>query len=204
MSRYRPRVKSFRASSEGSRDRWFERTLLLSEVLVAGVTVGNHSCNSGPIDSECGIVVAQAALMIERIKRRHLIKYFAVVLECLKTMRKSFGNKQSFIVVTAQYFREMLLVSCRFTTQVDYHIVDCASGTAHQFCFSARSNLIMHAAKRPLYLVERYVALDQSRIQTVSFELLLAPRPSKETPLIFVLLQLDDESSRQLCFSKKH
>jgi len=32
----------------------------------------------------------------------------------------------------------------------------------------------------------------------------LAPAARKKTPLIFVLFQLDDESSRQLCLPKKH
>jgi hypothetical protein len=54
----------------------------------------------------------------------------------------------------------------------------------------------MHAAKRALHLIERYVALYRSRIQATRFEFLLAPGARKEAPLIFVLFQLDDESSR--------
>jgi hypothetical protein len=62
----------------------------------------------------------------------------------------------------------------------------------------------MHAAKGALQLVERYVALYRLPIQAVRFEFLLAPGACKETPLIFVLVQLDDESSWQLCLPKKH
>jgi hypothetical protein len=46
--------------------------------------------------------------------------------------------------------------------------------------------------------------LYHSLIQAVRLELLLAPGARKEAPLIFMLLQLDDESSRQLCLPKKH
>ena len=62
----------------------------------------------------------------------------------------------------------------------------------------------MHAAKRAPYLVELHVALYRSRIQAVRLELLPAPGARKEAPPIFVLLQLDDESSWQLCFPKEH
>jgi hypothetical protein len=62
----------------------------------------------------------------------------------------------------------------------------------------------MHTAKRAFHLVERDVALYHSRIQAMRLELLLAPGARKEAPLIFVLLQLNDESSWQLCFPKEH
>src|SRR6266403_5188891 len=98
----------------------------------------------------------------------------------------------------------MLLVGHRFTTQIDDHIVNCSSCAADELGFGAGRNLIMHAAKCALHLVERYVALRRSWIQAVRLDLLLAPGARKEAPLIFVLLQLDDESSWQLCLAKKH
>jgi hypothetical protein len=54
----------------------------------------------------------------------------------------------------------------------------------------------MHAAKRALQFVERYVALYRARIQAARLEFLLAPGARKEASFIFVPLQLDDKSSR--------
>src|SRR5215470_713238 len=126
--------------------------------------------------------------MLRGIKLRHLIEHFAVALECLKTVRKSFGDEQRLIIATAQHFRDILLVGWRFAAQVDDHVVNCPSCATHKLCFGAGSNLVMHAAKRALQFVERYVALHRSWIQAASSELLLAPGPRKEAALIFVLL----------------
>ncbi len=63
--------------------------------------------------------------MLRPIKLRHLIKYLAIVLECLKTVRKSFGDEQRLVIVAAQHFQDVLLVGCRFTTQLDDDIVNC-------------------------------------------------------------------------------
>ncbi len=62
----------------------------------------------------------------------------------------------------------------------------------------------MHTAESPFVFAERNVALDQPRIQSMPFELSLAPAPSEKAPLVLKLLRLYNKGAGQFSRCENH
>ena len=62
----------------------------------------------------------------------------------------------------------------------------------------------MHAAQRPLLVVEGHVGLRDHRLQPVVLELVLAEGAGEEPARILAALDVDDERALQLGFRENH
>jgi hypothetical protein len=62
----------------------------------------------------------------------------------------------------------------------------------------------MHTAQRAFFLAKGNTTLDQSWVEGVRFEFLLAPAPSEKSPIVFQPVRLYDECTFELCLGEDH
>lgn len=89
-------------------------------------------------------------------------------------------------------------------TEIDYHIVNRASGAAHDFGLRVRRRLIMHTSQRPPTGIEGNTALNHFGIQSMDLEFVLAPSARKKPSVIGLALEVNFDNSRNPSFMKLH
>ena len=153
---------------------------------------------------KCRIIPAHASCRLWTVKLRHLIEDFSIVFESQKTMRASLRNIHRLPILCCQHHSEPISKSRRRRTEIQVRHRRwrpwCSGPTlsphAAQPESASREEFPSH--------VKRNVALDQFRIEPVSFELIMAPGARKESTFVHVRLDLNLENAWQLGFTKEH
>ena len=90
-----------------------------------------------------------------------------------------------------------LEIARRFGPQVHDHVEDGSPGTTNELALPLRRGLPVHAAQGVPALVPRDAALGQGRRQAGRGELLRAPGPGEEAPVVRVPVGADDYHPRK-------
>ena len=168
------------------------------------VLVGDQRHRLRPRDGERRVVVAQAALAAGRVELAHLIADLGAVSERLVAVREHGRHVQRAAVILVELDGEVLQVGRRVGSQVDDHVVDRASGAAHELGLGGRRHLVVHAAQRAAPVVEGHVALGNERRNAVRLELLPAEGACEKAAVVLAPFEVDDEGARKRCLGENH
>ena len=87
----------------------------------------------------------------------------------------------------------MLLKRCRIRPKIYNRVENRSRRATYQFRFLVRRSLIVHPTEGALSLIERDVALHESRDQAVRSELSLTKCAGEESSIVLVPLQINEE-----------
>src|SRR6266853_6706328 len=173
---------------------------LHAEIGIVPVPLGDDGHLQRQPDAEERVVPSKPPRAFLRIEFGHLIEDFGVVLQCDETVPESLRDVEHFPVFRGERHRQVFLEGGRIRAQVDDDIAYGTHGAPHQFRFLMGRRLVMHAAEGAFLEVERDIALDQARVESVLPEFPLTPRAGKEAAVILVRLGVDDIGAAQTCF----
>ena len=140
----------------------------------------------GPGDGKPRVKRIHTALGLRRIEIAVQIKEFAIVAECLKTMREAGRNKELLTPLGRQFHRHRLPKSWRGPTQIHRHIQHPASHAPHQFRLRKGRQLEMQPPHRPLLRRKTLIILHKISLHPRRFPLITTPNLRKPTPCIAV------------------
>lgn len=137
-----------------------------------------------PVDGERRVERIQATFGIRLVGGGVKVEHFAIVGECLETVREAFRNDKCLVIVGAQTLGMPFQAGRRALPQVYSDVEDLATQAGDQFHFSMGRKLEMHTAQRPGPSREGMVDLDNISIADYRLKILHAEQPLKVTTLI--------------------
>src|SRR5882762_539024 len=163
-----------------------------AKVGIVSVSLGNYGDFDWQANAEERVVPSEPSRAFLRIELGHLVEGFGVVLQCDETVREFFRDVEHFPVFRRKSHRYVFTEGGRIRPQVGNHVAYRTHGASHQFRFLMGCLLVVHAAQGAFFEVERDIALNQARVESVLFEFLLTPRAGKKAATILSWLGIDD------------
>ena len=135
-----------------------------SRVEVAEILVlfGDHNWLIRPLDPEFRIIPANAALAFWGVEFINQVKCLCIIGQGDKSVRKALGYIHHAAVFSRQVGTKAMAERFRVRSQIDNHVVECATDTSDKLRLSFGGDLIVHAAQRALSDAKRVISLDEA------------------------------------------
>src|SRR3984893_12124978 len=131
-----------------------EAYALAHKIGPVAVLIGDDGGLGGPVDTECRIIPAHAALGFGRVELGHQIRQLRVVHESQEGVGAAFRDEQHAVTRGTEFGRNVSHEGWRVRRQIEHHVVHGAANATQELVLLVRGGLLMEATQRVLVTVE--------------------------------------------------